>query len=142
MRTSQNGINLIKQFEGCRLTSYQDGGGVWTIGYGSTGNVGPGLVWTQEQADQALSEDLLHTETGINCMVTVPLTQNQFDALVSFVFNIGKGNFKDSTCLARLNAGLYLDAANWILPWHRIGSIENEGLLRRRTAERELFLKV
>ena len=138
---SQNGINLLKQFEGLRLTSYPDQGGLYTVGYGHVGNVGPGMTITPEQAEEFLREDLTHTENGINCMVNVPLTQNQFDALCSFVFNIGRGNFKDSTCLAKLNQGLSQEAATWMLPWHRIHGIENEGLLKRREAERDLFLK-
>lgn len=141
MKISANGIALIKKFEGCKLTSYQDQGGLWTIGYGHTGNIGPGMVIQQCDANDLLLQDLEHTEAGIECMVNVPLTQNQFDALCSFVFNIGRGNFKDSTCLSRLNQGKYLEAANWLLPWHRINGIENEGLLTRRTEERALFLK-
>lgn len=140
MKTSQNGIDLIKKFEGCRLTTYEDEGGLPTIGYGHTGNIEMGLTITQDQADQYLSDDLIHTETGIECMVNVPLNQNQFDALVSLVFNIGRGNFKDSTCLQRLNSGLYFEAANWILPWHKIHGVESESLANRRTAERALFL--
>lgn len=138
---SPAGIALIKQFEGCKLTSYQDQRGIWTVGYGHTGNIGPGMTITQEQADAFLLEDLHHTETGILCQVHVPLSQNQFDALVSFAYNIGLGNFKDSTCLAKLNEGQYQDAANWMLPWHHVNGVENEGLLNRRTAERDLFLK-
>ena len=140
MKISQNGIDLIKKFEGCRLVSYQDQAGIWTVGFGKTSDVGPGLTITQEQADAFLLNDITHTETGILCMVDVPLTQNQFDALCSFVYNIGRGNFKSSTCLDRLNKSMYIEAANWMLPWHKVAGVENEGLLARRTAERELFL--
>lgn len=141
MKISQTGLNLIKKFEGCRLTSYQDQGGVWTIGYGHTGNIGAGMVITPQTADELLLADLEHVQSGLECMVTVPLTQNQWDALCSLVFNIGRGHFKDSTCLDRLNKGMYLEAANWILPWHKVNGFENEGLLARRTEERALFLR-
>jgi len=138
---SQNGLNLIKKFEGCRLVAYADQGGIITIGYGHTGNIAPGFMITQEQAEEFLREDLEHTQAGIDAMVHVPLSQNQYDALCSFVFNIGRGHFKDSTCLDRLNKGSYSEAAAWMLPWHRVAGVENEGLLKRRMEERDLFLR-
>lgn len=140
-KCNQAGLNLIKTSEGLRLRSYKDIVGVWTIGYGHTGNVQEGQNITQEQADQLLQQDLEHVEAGIECMVHVPLTDNQFSALCSLVFNIGRGHFKDSTCLRLLNEGKYAEAANWILPWCKAGGVEVEALADRRVAERNLFLK-
>lgn len=89
--TSKEGMELIKSFEGCRLKAYQDVAGIWTIGYGHTGNVRPGMSITQEQAETFLRADLKKFEQCINRCVAVPLTQNMFDALVSFTYNVGTG---------------------------------------------------
>lgn len=140
-KINQLGLNLLKAAEGCRLTSYKDITGVWTIGYGHTGNVTEGQHITQDQADEFLRQDLDHVEAGIDCMVHVPLSGNQFSALCSLVYNIGRGHFKSSTCLAKLNEGKYAEAANWILPWCKAGGVEVEALSDRRIAERLLFLK-
>jgi lysozyme len=115
--------------------------GIWTVGYGHTGGVTEGQNITLEQADALLEQDLEHVETAILCLVTAPLSDNQFSALCSLVFNIGAGHFKDSTLLKRLNEGKYADAANWFLPWNRAGGKEVEALADRRRAERALFLR-
>ena len=142
MRINQAGIDLIKQFEGLSLVSYQDSVGVWTIGIG---HVGPdayeGRHITQEQADDLLRHDLEHAETAIDSLVLVPLTDNQFAALVSFTFNLGAGALRGSTLLRLLNDGDYNEAASQLLHWNHAGGHVLAGLTRRRQAERELFLK-
>jgi len=141
MRTSNNGMNLIKAFEGLRLAAYQDSVGIWTDGYGHTHNVKKGDMITQEQADRFLKEDLAVAELSIVTNVKVPLSQNQFDALASFIFNLGSGNFTQSTLLKKLNAGDYAGAANEFGRWVQAGGKTLPGLVKRRAAERELFLK-
>ncbi len=139
--TSEEGRNLIKSFEGCRLTSYQDVAGVWTVGYGHTGNVRPGMSITQEQAESFLQSDLRKFERCINRYVTVPLTQNMFDALVSFTYNVGTGAFRQSTLLRKLNRGDTAGAAEEFGRWVHAGKKVFPGLIRRRQEEKELFLK-
>ena len=145
MKTGSNGISLIKQVEGCRLNAYPDpatGGAPWTIGYGHTGNdVRPGMVWTQVQADSALISDLAQCERAISRLVKVTLTQNQFDAIVSFVFNVCSGNLQSSTLLRKLNSGDYRGAAEEFPRWNKAAGKVMAGLTKRRAAERELFLK-
>lgn len=139
--TGQRGRSLICQFEGLRLTAYRDMVGVWTIGYGHTGpDVKPGLMITQQQADQLLINDLVRFERGVNVLVTVKLNQNQFDALVSFAYNLGLGALQNSTLLRLLNDGNYQAAADQFPRWNRAGGNVVAGLARRRYAERELFL--
>jgi len=138
---SPRGIALLQNFEGLRLMAYQDIAGVWTIGYGHTGpDAKSGLTITQQQADQLLVIDLMRFCRGINAMVTVKLNQNQFDALVSFAYNLGLGALQQSTLLRELNAGNYQAAANQFPRWSRAGGKEVTGLLARRHAERTLFL--
>lgn len=139
--TNLRGIDLIKQFEGLRLTAYQDVVGVWTIGYGHTGpDVTPGLAITQQRAEQLLINDLAQFERGVNDLVTVQINQNQFDALVSFAYNLGVGALQKSTLLRLLNAGSYKPAADEFPRWNRAGGNVVAGLTRRRYAERQLFL--
>ncbi|KUM04892.1 lysozyme [Chromobacterium subtsugae] len=140
MKTNAAGISLIKQFEGVRLTAYQDIVGVWTIGYGHTGpEVKKGLTITQQQADQLLAADLQTFETGVGKAVTVPLNANQFSALVSFSYNLGLANLQSSTLLRLLNQGDYAGAAAQFPRWDRAGGQVVTGLLRRRQAEQTLF---
>ena len=139
--TSKEGTNLIKSFEGCRLTSYQDVAGIWTIGYGHTGNVRPGMSITQEQADSFLQSGLKKFERCINRCVAVPLTQNMFDALVSFTYNVGTGALQRSTLLRKLNRGDTEGAAAEFDKWIHAGKKVFPGLVRRRREEKELFLK-
>lgn len=142
LSTGAKGIALIKNFEGLRLEKYQDVVGKWTIGYGH-------LILADEtfsaaipeaQADALLRQDLGISEKAVNQYVIVPLTQNQFDALVSFTFNLGVGNLKSSTLLRVLNARQYQDAAEEFLRWDKAGGKQVAGLTRRRTAERALFI--
>lgn len=139
-RINEAGLSLLKAFEGCRLRAYKDQGGVITIGYGHT-PAEEGQNITQDQVEELLARDLDKFETGICVQVTTPLSDNQFSALVCFSFNIGLGNFHDSTLKRKLNEGKYQEAANWFLPWHKIHGVEVEALLHRREAEMQLFLK-
>ncbi len=142
MKTSQRGIDLIKSFEGLRLTAYPDpgtGGDPWTIGYGHTAGVTPGMTITEEQAVQFLREDLYSAERDIDRLVAVRLCQHQFDALASLVFNIGGTAFRDSTLLRKLNAGDYAGAAVQFDRWVHGGGKILPGLVKRRAAERAMF---
>ena len=138
--TSQAGIDLITSFEGCRLTAYQDSVGVWTIGYGHTSGVYQGMTITEEEAIAFLRQDLKTGENAVNSNVTYGINQNQFDALVSFTFNVGTGNFTSSTLLKKLNAGDVNGAANEFDRWIYAGGQVLEGLVRRRAAEKQMFL--
>jgi len=139
MKTSEAGVTLIKSFEGCRLTAYQDLVGVWTIGYGHTKDVGEGMTISQHQADIMLEVDLDEFEGYINKHVIVPLTQNQFDALVSWVYNLGPNNLQSSTMLIILNEGKYDEVPYQLKRWNRAGGQVSKGLVRRRDAEAGLF---
>ena len=105
MNTSMEGLSLIKKFEGCELEAYQCSAGVWTIGYGHTKGVTPSDSISQEEAEQMLVDELHEYESYVNEYVTVALSQNQFDALVSWVYNLGPANLKASTMLKVLNSG-------------------------------------
>lgn len=144
MKTSADGRDLIKRFEGLELEAYQDIAGVWTIGYGHTKTAGPNQTITQQQADDLLSDDLCSREAAIDDLVTVYLSQKEFDALVALVFNIGVKAFKKSTVLRLLNAGDRQGAANAFLMWTKatVNGVRREvlGLKKRRHAERALFL--
>ncbi|MGA2369117.1 MAG: lysozyme [Candidatus Korobacteraceae bacterium] len=134
------GLALTKQFEGLRLTAYQDSIGKWTIGDGHTGpDVQPGLTITQEKASALLLQDVASAVAAVNRLVTVPLTQNQFDALVDFTFNEGSGNLARSTLLRELNAGNTAGAAAQFLMWVYARGVQLPGLLKRRQAEAALF---
>lgn len=141
MKSGINGFNLIKYYEGLRLQAYQCSAKVWTIGYGHTENVCSGDVITEDEAFFLLHQDIAESEYWVNQYVLVPLTQNQFDALVSFVFNLGVGNFRTSTLLKKLNSSDYNGAAQELLGWNLVGSKVSPGLTRRREAEKTLFLK-
>lgn len=137
---SQDGLALTQQFEGCRLTAYQDQVGVWTIGYGHTGrDVTSGLTITQDQASALLASDVAGAATFVNQAVTVALQQNEFDALVDFVFNLGRAAFAGSTLLRLLNAGNFASAAGQFALWDHAGGQVVAGLLRRRQAEETMF---
>ena len=140
MRTSDKGIAVIQMFEGLRLTAYDDGGGVQTIGYGHTGNVQPDSTIDEEEATRLLKADLLTAEQCVDECVEVQITQEQFDALVSFVFNVGCNAFNHSTLLRLLNAGNKEAAAAQFSRWTKDGGKVLAGLIRRRAAEAELFL--
>ncbi|HED2372578.1 TPA: lysozyme [Citrobacter freundii] len=148
MITSEKGIRLIKQFEGCRLTAYPDpgtGGDPWTIGYGWTHPIDgkpvkPGMTIDQETADRLLKTGLVSYENDVLKLVRVKLTKGQFDALVSFAYNVGSRALSTSTLLKKLNAGDIKGAADEFLRWNKAGGKVLNGLTRRREAERALFL--
>lgn len=144
MQINDDGIRFIKEREGCELRAYQDSAGVWTIGYGHTQGVRKGQKITANQAVVFLLDDLKDAETTVNQLVKVPMNQNQFNALVSFVFNEGRLRLKGSTLLKLLNKKQYISAASEFEKWnkeHRNGKlVANKGLSIRRDLERSLFL--
>ena len=139
MELSDKGLTLIKDFESCRLTAYPDTNGVPTIGYGHTAGVKLGATCTQDQADEWLREDAQSAINTVNRLVTVLLSQSEFDALCSFVFNVGSGNFRGSTLLKLLNQGKYTEAAEQFKRWDKDNGKVVAGLLRRRLAEESEF---
>ena len=139
MNIGQKGIDLIKHFEGCELNAYKCPAGVWTIGYGHIKGVSEGMSITQEQAEQMLLDELKEYENYINELVTVNLSQNQFDALVSWVYTLGPANLQSSTLLKVLNSGDYSGVPAQIERWNKAGGKVLEGLIRRREAESALF---
>lgn len=139
MKISSTGVDLIKHFESCKLTAYQDSVGIWTIGWGHTGSVKKGDIWTQGEADNILLNDLDKFEGYVNQYVKVPLTQNQFDALVSWTFNLGPGNLKSSTMLTKLNEKKYDEVPSQMKRWNKAGGKVLRGLERRRNAEAAMF---
>ena len=137
----QNGIDLIKQFEGLSLTVYDDVAGYPTIGYGhlllpNEHNV---QSITLEQAEQFLRYDVRRFEVAVNEGVKVPISQNMFNSLVSFSYNVGVNAFKDSTLLRVLNGGDYIEAVNQLTRWNKAGGAFVQGLANRREHEQELF---
>ena len=146
MHVSPSGVDLICNFEGLRLKAYDDGVGVWTIGYGTTKypngiRVKKGDTCTLDQAKAYMQNDLKAFEQTVNSAVKVPVSQNQFDALVSLAYNIGSTAFKNSTLVKRLNEGNYKAAANQFDVWVNAGGKRMQGLVNRRAAEKALFLK-
>jgi len=139
MKISNTGIELIKHFEGCELEAYLCAAGVPTIGYGHIKDVNMGDTITQAEAEAMLVHELEEYENYINTLVTVPLSQNQFDAMVSWVFNLGAGNLKSSTLLTVLNMEDYNEVPAQIMRWNKAGGKVLEGLTRRRQAEADLF---
>ena len=133
------GIALIKKFEGCELEAYQCSAGVWTIGYGHTKDIVEGMTISKEQAEEMLVDELHEYENYINKYVTVALSQNQFDALVSWVYNLGPANLKASTMLKVLNKGQYEEVPAQMKRWNKASGKVLEGLIRRREAEACLF---
>lgn len=132
--------DLIKKWEGLRLQSYQDTGGVWTIGWGHTGTARPNQSISKAEAQRLFESDIAWAEKAVDTRVTVPLNQNQFDALVSFVFNVGESQFKRSTLLRVLNQGDYQEAADQFLRWVYDNGEFIQGLKNRRVHERQFFL--
>jgi len=139
------GLKLVEDFEGLRLKAYPDpatGGKPWTIGYGHTGDVAPGLVITEATAQKLLEADLNKFENTVQSLCHAPLTDNQFGACVALAFNIGGANFAKSTLVKYINAGKYDKAADQFLVWNKAKGKVMAGLTRRRKAERALFLTV
>ncbi|MEL6938160.1 MAG: lysozyme [Cyanobacteria bacterium J06598_1] len=139
-RTNKNGLILIKSFEGLRLRAYQDAVGIWTIGFGTTRGVRPGMTISEDRAISFLQEDLARFEKSIQDGVKVAINDNQFSALASFTYNVGPGAFRSSTLLRKLNQGDVRGAADELLRWDKAGGRALAGLTRRRKAERALFL--
>lgn len=143
MQISYNGINFLKEVEGFRDEAYLDTGGVWTIGYGTTRINGhpvtQGMKCTKEQATQWLYDDIASTQTTINTNIPVTLTQNQFDALVSFVYNIGVAAFGGSTMLKCLRKCMFIQAGQQFDRWNKDNGKVVAGLTNRRALERKMF---
>lgn len=144
MNISQKGINLIKKFEGLRLDAYLCPANVWTIGYGHTQPVNGkkivrGMKIDEAEAERLLRCDLVKFEDGVNKLVKVPMTQGQFDALVSFAFNLGLGALSTSTLLKKLNAKDYAGAEAEFKRWNQAGGKVLPGLIQRRAAEAAFF---
>jgi len=133
------GLALIKEFEGFRDTAYQDQAGIWSIGYGHTIGVSGGETCTEAEATEWLSEDLATAEQTVDSLVNVPLSGNQFAALVSFTYNVGSGNFGKSTLLQLLNRGWYEQIPVQLSRWNRVNGAPDAGLTRRRAAEAALW---
>ena len=146
MAVSPFGVDLICGFEGKRLTAYDDGVGVWTIGFGTTVypngiKVMKGDTCTEAQAKTYMAHDLKKFEATVNKAVTVQLNQNQFDALVSLAYNIGTNAFSKSTLVKKLNSNDIRGAADQFDLWVNAGGERMQGLVNRRTVEKALFLK-
>ena len=141
MKISAKGLAIIKEFESCKLEAYLCPAGVLTIGWGHTGaDVHEGMCISQERADELLRGDVALSEQFVAKLVKVPLRQGQFDALVSFTYNIGPGALMHSTLLRQLNMHNYVGAANEFSRWNKSKGKVLAGLVRRRAAERALFL--
>jgi len=137
---SSNGLALTKQSEGLRLEAYQDSRGIWTIGYGHTGTgVEAGLLINEDQATQFLIGDLQIAAEAVNTLVTAPISQNQFDALVDFCFNVGRGSLASSTLLRLINLGDFIGAYAQFALWVYAGGEVEQGLVTRRKAEASMF---
>lgn len=145
MTFSQDCIDLTKQFESLRHSAYRDAGGKLTIGWGHTSGVYEGQTCTDAEAESFLGQDLFEASTQLEKLLSVSLSQHQFDALCDFVFNLGAGNFEGSTLRRCVNTENWEAAANQILLWdhEKVNDVEVEepGLKARRTAERNLFLE-
>lgn len=142
MRAGDGALQLIKDFEGFREKAYLCPAGKLTIGYGTTGpEVKPNMVITKEQAEALLRNELRRVEFHINSVVQVPLTQNQFDALASFVYNVGPAAFGTSTLLKHLNQGNYAEVPSELSRWNKARGKELPGLTRRRATEAALWSK-
>ena len=139
MKTSEVGVELIKEFEGCKQVAYQDSVGVWTIGYGHTKDVYEGQLAIKKTIERWLQEDLEEFESYVSKLVKVELNQNQFDALVAWTFNLGPTNLNESTMLRKLNYGDYESVPDEMRRWNKAGGEVLNGLVRRRDAEANLF---
>ena len=140
MTTSQKGIDLIKSFEGCKLFAYKDSVGVLTIGYGTTKGVKAGMSITQQQAESFLKRDIVPLEKVLNSM-NINFTQGQYDALISFQYNLGAANFKSSTMYKKIIARASdLEITDQMVKWCNAGGKPLYGLKKRRVEEANMFL--
>ncbi|WP_295894976.1 glycoside hydrolase family protein [uncultured Bartonella sp.] len=145
-KISEHGLAKLKQWEGLRTKAYRDDGGVWTIGYGHTAMAGApkphaGMVISAEDAEKILLKDLVQYEAAVESLVKVELNDNQFAALVSFVYNIPLAKFKKSTLLKKLNSGNYDAVPNELMKWINVDRKKNQGLVNRRRAEGYLWME-
>ena len=142
MKVSPEGAKLIKSFEGCKLHAYQDLGNVWTCGYGATGvGIGKGTKWTQEEADERFLKDLESREQTLTKLIgETPTEQCEFDAMLSLAYNIGMNAFKASTLLKEHKSRHKSRAAAQFLNWNKVNGTVVMGLVRRRIAERLMYL--
>jgi lysozyme len=138
-RLNEAGLELLKTWEGCELESYPDVGGVWTVGYGHTKTAHPNMTITQDEADRLLDEDLSVFADAVEKAVKVPLSDNQFAALVVFAYNVGQGAFRKSTLLRKLNEGDYSAVPPQLMRWNKVQGKEVRGLTNRRAAEVKLW---
>jgi lysozyme len=140
---TKKGLDLIKRFEGCKLTAYRCPAGIWTIGYGHTQGVYEGKKITEEEAERLLASDLAKFETGVRNILGSEangMSENKIDALVSLAFNIGLGAFKNSTLVKKIKQADGVEAVcNQFLRWRFVGKMTSKGLLRRRIAEAERY---
>ncbi len=139
MKINDAGLKLIKEYEGCKLKAYLDAVHVWTIGYGHTGGCYGGRVITQEEADELLKSDIESFEEQVDNLIDIVVNENQYSAIIAFVFNLGAHAFKNSTLLVKLNEGDFAGAAKEFLRWNKAGGLAMPGLTRRRQAEKDLF---
>lgn len=139
MNMSDEGIQFLKSFEGCRLEAYQDQAGIWTIGYGHTAGVKEGDTCTQEQAERWLKDELENAADFVRNSVEVELTQGQFDAIVDFVYNLGPRAFKYSTLRSLIQSGQMDRAADEFPRWNHVNGKVSKGLTLRRLAEKAIF---
>lgn len=140
MKTSKEGIDLIRHFEGFSPKAYKDVAGVWTIGYGFIDGVKEGDTITLLEAEERLERELVAYEQAVDSLITWPMTQNQFDALVSFTYNLGEGNLRKSTLRKKVNAGKHVEASLEFDKWVHAGGKKHNGLVRRRKAEADMFM--
>ena len=140
MKMSDKGLQLLEGYEGKKLKAYKDTGGVWTIGVGHTGpEVTEGLIIDDLQCFIWLKEDVQEAEDAVNRLVKVALTQDMFDSLASFVFNLGEGQFRKSTLLKKLNASDYKGAGQEFKRWVHDNGVVQPGLVKRRYSEAQAF---
>ena len=139
MQISQEGLSLIKKYEGCELEAYLCPANVWTIGYGHIKDVKEGDQITKEEAEYMLQEEMIEYEGYVNDMVDVELNQSQYDSLCAWVYNLGPNNFRTSTLLTVLNQKRYPEVPQEIKRWNKAGGEVLDGLIRRREAEALLF---
>lgn len=139
MQISNKGLDLIKFYEGLELEAYKCAAGVLTIGYGWTHDVKEGDTITEERAEELLREGIVQYENAVNDLVNVPLEQHQFDALVSWVYNLGKANLAASTLLKKVNAQEFDEVPEQIKRWNKAGGKVLEGLIKRRESEAHLW---
>lgn len=140
MTINAAGLELIQDFESCRLEAYQDSIGRWTLGYGRTQGIIPGMTCTQQEADEWFEDDINFVAARLSHILPTTLTENQYSACVSLAYNIGVARFRQTEMLVLLKAGAFQSAADEFLKFNHAGGHVVDGLTRRRKAERELFL--